>query len=216
MQPSKRAAARPGRATARERAGRVRGQDRAGRTAGSRRRNLLRARIGLIVFVGICTYWNSLEVPFVWDDTTAIVNNRTIREGLWHAVIPPAETPVARRPVVNVSLALNYALGGLDVTGYHVLNLGVHLLAALVLFGIIRRTLSGDRLGERWGAVAADVALIATLWWMLHPIASEVIDYTTQRTSSMMGLFFLLTLYCAIRALDSPRRARWHALAVLA
>jgi Flp pilus assembly protein TadD len=172
----------------------------------------------LIVLAGICTYWNSLHVPFVWDDDTAIVNNRTIRElwPLWHSLVPPAETPVARRPVVNLSLAVNYALGGLDVTGYHVWNLGVHLLAALVLFGIIRRTLAGGRLGDRWTAAAADVALIATLGWMLHPMVSEVIDYTTQRTSSMMGLFFLLTLYCAIRGLDSRRRTRWHVLAVVA
>lgn len=157
-------------------------------------------------------------MPFVWDDETAIINNKTIREvwPLWHALIPPAETPVARRPLVNLSLAANYALGGLDVTGYHVWNLGVHLLAALLLFGIIRRVLSGARLGERWNAAATDVALIATLWWMLHPIVTEVIDYTTQRTSSMMGLFFLLTLYCAIRALDSPRRARWHVLSAVA
>lgn len=216
MQPSKRAGSRPGRVPARDRdrSGRVRSQSRADRAV-SRRSHLSRVRVGLIVFAGICTYWNSLEVPFVWDDTTAIVNNKTILD-LSQAFIPPLETPVARRPVVNVSLAVNYALGGLDVTGYRVWNLGVHLLAALVLFGIIRRTLSGDRLGDRWSAVAADVALMATLWWMLHPIVSEVIDYTTQRTSSMMGLFFLLTLYCAIRALDSPRRARWHALSAVA
>lgn len=214
MQSANRAGTRPGRAPAGSKSRPVRGQGPADRSV-SRRSHLSRARIGLIVLAGICAYWNSLHVPFVWDDETAIVNNKTIRE-LSHALIPPAETPVARRPIVNLSLAVNYALGGLDVTGYHVWNLGVHVLAALVLFGIIRRALSGERLGDRWNAAATDVALIATLWWMLHPMVSEVIDYTTQRTSSMMGLLFLLTLYCAIRALDSPHRARWHVLSAAA
>jgi hypothetical protein len=54
---------------------------------------------------------------------------------------PPRATPVAGRPLVNLSFALNYALGGLDVRGYHLFNVGIHLLAALILFGIVRRTL---------------------------------------------------------------------------
>lgn len=172
----------------------------------------------MIVLAGTCTFWNSLEVPFLWDDQTAIVTNQSIRDlwPPWRPLLPPLETPVARRPLVNLSFALNYAVAGLDVTAYHAWNVGVHLLAALVLFGVIRRTLGSDRLGERFGADAANVALVAALWWLLHPMVSEVIDYTTQRTTSMKGLFFLLTLYCAIRALDSMHRTRWHVLAVLA
>jgi tetratricopeptide (TPR) repeat protein len=174
--------------------------------------------VALIVLAGTCTYWNSLEVPFLWDDQTAIVTNRSIRDFRppWRPLLPPLETPVAGRPIVNLSFALNYATAGLDVTAYHAWNLGVHLLAALLLFGVIRRTLGSERLGGRFGADAANVALVAALWWLLHPMVSEVINYTTQRTTSMKGLFFLLTLYCAIRALDSMHRTRWHVLAVLA
>src|SRR5271155_1237956 len=93
----------------------------------------------LIVAAGACTYWNSLDGPFIWDDQTAIVTNRTIQH-LWTptgALRPPRETPVAGRPILNLSFAINYAIGGLSETGYHVANVAVHITCALLLFGIV-------------------------------------------------------------------------------
>jgi TolA-binding protein len=176
------------------------------------------ARAALIVLAGTCVYWSALDTPFLWDDETAIITNQTIR-GLWppwRPLLPPVETPVAARPLVNASLALNYSIAGLDVRGYHAFNLGIHLIAALLLFAVVRRTLEGEHLRERIGRAAANVALAAALWWSLHPLITEIVDYTTQRTTAMMGLFFLLTLYCAIRALDTSRRSRWQVAAVVA
>ncbi|MGH9242651.1 MAG: hypothetical protein ACRD3G_31770, partial [Vicinamibacterales bacterium] len=171
--------------------------------------------IVLIVAAGILAYANSLDNPFIWDDQTAIVDNATIRSlsPPWGPLVPPLETPVSRRPLVNLSFALNYAAGGLRVAGYHIVNLGVHLLAACVLFGIVRRTLCRDRWRERFGEYASTLALVASLVWMLHPLASEMVNYTTQRTTAMAGLFFLATLYAAVRGLDSTRR--WHAVAAV-
>jgi hypothetical protein len=103
-------------------------------------------------------------------------------------------------------------MSGFDVTGYHLGNLLVHVLSALVLFGIVRRTLASGRLAEALRTRANAIALFAALWWGVHPLVSEVVNYTTQRTESLMGLFFLLTLYCAMRAVDSPRRGRWLVL----
>src|SRR5688572_7993789 len=120
--------------------------------------------IALIVAAGTLAYSNSLNNPFVWDDQTAILNNPTIRSVWppWGPLIPPLETPVSRRPLVNLSFALNYQLHALDVTGYHVVNLGVHLLSACLLFGVVRRTLSSDPFRDRSGAYASTIALIAT------------------------------------------------------
>ena len=169
----------------------------------------------LIMAAGAAAYWNSLNGAFIWDDETAILTNQTIRH-LWPLpgpLAPPAETPVAGRPVVNLSLAVNYALGGVDTYGYHLWNIGVHLICALVLFGIVRRTLDrvGGRLGTNPGSSLSPSmgpALAAALIWLLHPLQTEVVNYTTQRTESMMGLFFFLTLYCAIRSRDSVPTSR--------
>ena len=122
---------------------------------------------------------------------------------------------MAGRPLVNLSFALNYAAGELDPRGYRLTNLAIHLLAALVLFGLVRRTLLLPSLESRFGAHATDLAWAVALIWTLHPLQTEAIDYVTQRTESMMGLFYLLTMYCSARALYR-QPARWHIAAVLA
>jgi tetratricopeptide (TPR) repeat protein len=147
-----------------------------------------------MVLAVIAAYRGTFAVPFVLDDTQAITDNYSIRH-FTTAWSPPAETTVTGRPLVNLSLALNYAIGGLEVRGYHVINLTIHLLAALTLFGIIRRTLLLRGHGGQALMLSAAVALL----WALHPLQTESVTYTIQRAESLMGLFYLLTLYAFIR-----------------
>ena len=182
---------------------------------GSRRRTALFACV--CALVGLATYANSLSGPLVFDDVSAIVFNPQIRH-LWplvDALAPPRGTVLASRPLVNLSFAVNYALGGFSVRGYHLVNVGLHILSALLLFGIVRLTLAGPRLRDRVGPTADTVALACALVWMVHPIQTDAVDYLTQRSELMMGLFYLLTLYCAIRALRSDSPDGWHAAAVV-
>ena len=174
-------------------------------------------RAAVIVVAGVIVYSNSLAAPFIFDDRTAILDNQQIRQ-LWPLSVPlspPNNTPVAGRPIVNLSFALSYAIGGLDPRAYRLTNLAIHMLAALTLFGLVRRTLLLPSLRTRFGGHATTLAWSAALIWALHPLPSETIDYVTQRTESMMGLFYLLTMYCSVRALDR-QPARWHAAAILA
>ena len=174
-------------------------------------------RAAVIIVAGVIVYSNSLAAPFIFDDQRAILNNTQIRQlsPLSVPLSPPRETPVTGRPLVNLSFALNYAAGELDPRGYRLTNLAIHLLAALTLFGLVRRTLLLPSLTERFGAQATNLAWIVALIWALHPLQTETIDYVTQRTESMMGFFYLLTMYCSVRALDG-QPARWHAAAILA
>jgi protein O-mannosyl-transferase len=164
----------------------------------------------LIAFIGLLAYLNSLHAPFIFDDRYHIVENTRIRQ-LW-----PLWAIVAHssRPVVHLSLALNYALGGLNPLGYHLFNIGVHILAALVLWGIVRRTLRSESLKAKWGAAAAWMAPLVALLWLAHPIQTESVTYTVQRGESLMGLFYLLTLYCVIRSIGAPRGLWWQIAAV--
>jgi Flp pilus assembly protein TadD len=142
-----------------------------------------------------------MGAPFVLDDASAIVDNQSIQR-IWPPSVPlhpPPETPVARRPLVNFSFAANYAAGGLDPRGYRAVNLAIHLLTSLVLFGVVRRTLRLPALAPIFGDDATGVAWVSALVWMLHPLNTEVVDYVAQRSESMMGLAYLLTLYCALR-----------------
>lgn len=170
----------------------------------------------LLLVAGLFAYGNSLRGAFVMDDLVGIVDNPTIRT-LWppgSALSPPAKSPVTGRPLVNLSLAINYALGGLDVTSYHVFNLAFHLLAALALFGIVRRAFLSPALADRWRKRSTGIAAAVSLLWVVHPLTSETLDYTIQRTELMMGFFFLLTFYAAIRSFEQPQLRSWLLLAV--
>ncbi len=105
--------------------------------------------------------------------------------------------------MVNLSFAINYAFGETRVWGYHAFNLAVHILAGLTLFGLVRRTLLRPILRERFGASATLLALTVAAIWMLHPLQTESVTYTVQRAESLMGLFYLLTVYCFIRGSEN-------------
>ncbi|HXJ82351.1 MAG TPA: tetratricopeptide repeat protein [Candidatus Methylomirabilis sp.] len=166
---------------------------------------------------GFAVYATSFQGAFFFDDHTAIRDNRDIGQ-LWPpwAWQPRGESAVAWRPIAGLSLAINYALGGTRVWGYHAFNVIVHVLAGLVLFGVVRRTLAGPTLRDRYGNQAPWLAMAISLVWLVHPLQTESVTYVVQRTELLMGLFFLLTLYGVIRGHDSPRAGAWYIGAILA
>ncbi|MCP4004063.1 MAG: tetratricopeptide repeat protein [bacterium] len=168
----------------------------------------------ILLIAGLFAHANGLEGPFVYDDGIAIVNNESIR-GFSSAWSPPRHTPLAGRPVVNLTLAANYAFGTLEPRGYRVTNLGLHLLAALLLFALLRRTLSGFTSGPA-RTPADGLAFAAALLWTLHPLQTESIYYVTQRSELVVALFYLATLYCSARAIESSKSQIWFVAAVTA
>jgi protein O-mannosyl-transferase len=151
----------------------------------------------------VLAYANSLSGPFIIDDKPAIVDNTHIRQ-IWplsRPLVTDPESPVAGRPLVSLSFAINYAIGGLHVGGYHAVNIVLHVVCALLLFGVIHRTLSlpALHLADR----SRPIALATALMWLVHPLNTEAVDYLTQRTELMMGVCYLLTLYASIRSWNS-------------
>lgn len=172
----------------------------------------------LVAVAVIAAYANSLGVPFVFDDAPSITGNATIRQ-LGSALSPPAGQglTVDGRPVLNLSLALNYAVGGTAVAGYHAMNIAIHLAAALVLLGLVRRTLL--RCGPGWTEASLPLALAVALLWAVHPLQTESVTYVIQRAESLMGLCYLLTLYCFLRGVEAERSAMrgvWYTASVVA
>lgn len=158
----------------------------------------------LLALAATLAYLTSFAGVFVFDDDMSIADNPTIRH-LWPVsplLHPPVDAgrTVGGRPVLNISLALNYAVGGASARGYHAANLAIHIAAALALFGIVRRTLQRCAREAR----ADLVAFFAAMLWMLHPLQTEAITYVVQRAESLMGLFYLLTLYTFIRGAAMP------------
>jgi len=189
----------------------------------------------LILAAGGWAYATSFGGVFVLDDIRAVVRNGTIRS-LWPPdgpLNPPAASTVAGRPVANLSFAINYALARvgapapppatgeppagtapLDPRPFHAGNLAIHLAAALVLFGVVRRTLESPRLITSVGGAAPWVALAVAVVWVVHPLNTAAVTYIVQRVESLMGLFYLLTVYCTVRASGETRAPWWSAAAV--
>jgi tetratricopeptide (TPR) repeat protein len=158
----------------------------------------------------------SVGTPFFLDDSEAIERNPHIRalSPLSAALAAPPQSAVSGRPLVSLSLALNHAVGGLTPTGYHLGNLAVHIACALLLWGIVRRTLRASPAAGPVAGSAEAIALAVALVWGVHPLHTEVIAYVVARTESLMALCYLLTLYGAARGIEAGGSARWLALAV--
>lgn len=169
----------------------------------------------IIVLVTVLTYASSLSLPLVFDDRVTILENPQIRNPWTVDVLRPArELPVAGRPLANLTFAWNYAVGGTAVEGYHLVNLALHLACALALFGVVRGTLQLPGLSS-WRPHADDLACATALLWAVHPLNSEVVNYLTQRTESLMALALLMTLYASLRSRSSTRSTSWEIVAGL-
>lgn len=171
----------------------------------------------LLVAAGaLGAYGNSLHGEFVYDDLVAIVGNPTLRHLSWEALLPPSGVTTSGRPFVNLTFALDHALGGGSVVAFHVTNLLIHAAAGLTLLGLLRRTLLRPELPAWLRDCAGPFATAVALLWTVHPLQTESVTYVVQRVESLMGLCFLFTLYAFARSTSDPRPARWRGLAVAA
>jgi hypothetical protein len=140
----------------------------------------------LLVLAALAAYHNTFRVPFLFDDLPSVVDNPTIRHlgDLGSVLFPNAGhgITVGGRPVLNLSLALCYAVSGTNIWSYHAFNLLIHVLAGLALFGVVRRTLvligsreQGARSREE-GAQGAQVAGYRSMAGQLNGHGSSTLD----------------------------------------
>jgi len=174
------------------------------------------AAAAVILAAGLAAYSNSFAGPFIFDDLDTINENPSIRHlwPPWQAISPKAFATAEGRPLLNLSLAVCYAIGEFEVLPYHVFNLIVHLAAALALFGVVRRTTMLPSMRPRFGEAGTCLAAAVAGLWLLHPLQTESVTYVIQRAESMMGLFYLLTFHCALRGTEGLRARTWNTLAV--
>ncbi|MDX1945830.1 MAG: tetratricopeptide repeat protein [Pirellulaceae bacterium] len=169
----------------------------------------------ILVVAGVAAYANSFQGVLVFDDLGEIQENPAIRQlwPPWQALSRSKEFPV--RPVPYWTFALNYALSGSNLFSYHLVNLSIHLGSACLLMGVVRRTLAREKSGRIFAESATWLAIFVALLWLVHPLQTQAVTYVYQRIESLMGFFFLLTLYCAIRGIES-QNSRWWLAGALA
>ena len=165
------------------------------------------AALVLLALAALAAYHNSFSGPFIFDDTPSIVENPDIRHLATTLRGNPQINP--SRPLLRLSLWINYVLGGQEVRGYHVLNLMLHILAAWTLWGLARRILESPTLRDRYGKEAWGLALAIALLWTVHPLQTESVTYVVQRTEVLAGWFYLLTLYSVARSASAAGGRVW-------
>ncbi len=165
----------------------------------------IRQTVVVFALASLAAYFNSFQGAFIFDDNAMVVDPN---------IGKPLQGRLAGRPVVSLSFTFNYWIDGFNTRGYHFANLLIHFLAALTLFDLVRRTLLLPRFGSHYQTSAGWIAFIAGILWLVHPMNTQSVTYIVQRCESMMGLFFLASIWCYLNGRQSGQNY-WHALAGL-
>ncbi len=160
-------------------------------------------------------YARCLDGPFVFDDHSQLLRNRAIqlRELGFAPLFKAAFESPSKRPVANLSFALNYWVGGHAPRGYRAVNFALHAANAALVYALARAALRRRPLARGDPRL---VALLAALLFALHPLQTQSVSYIVQRMNLLCALFYLAALGCYAIARERPPGRRGAALAACA
>jgi protein O-mannosyl-transferase len=149
----------------------------------------------LILLLGFLAYSNTFDSGFHFDDGFHIKVKEGIRD-LDNYASAQMWANVNQRPLSTFTLALNYKYGKLDVFGYHLFNLCIHLLSALLVYLLCISILKSPGMsGQGFAKRAKSIAFFCALIFVLHPLQTQSVTYIIQRMTSLSGMFFLLSAF---------------------
>ena len=158
--------------------------------ADARRRTDLIPRVAALVAFAVIAYLPALGAPFVFDDIPNLVLNDRVQPARL-AELPrslDARGDSAARPVAMVTFAANYLVGGLDPFGYHVVNLAIHVLNALLVFGVVAGLARAPFSPPAVQRHALEIAFASALLWAVHPVNTQAVTYIVQRMAALSGI----------------------------
>lgn len=152
-------------------------------------------------------YWGSLAHPFHFDDALFLQSAQVTEAANVWDILNPAQG----RQITYLTFFLNYRLGGTDPSGYHLVNLLLHLAnvtAVFFLSGILaKKPENGGKEFNRW------LPLAAAGVFALHPIQSEAVNYIYQRSALLAGFLSIGALCAFLKAEESPNPGPLYAAA---
>jgi tetratricopeptide (TPR) repeat protein len=151
----------------------------------------------VVAAVTILAYRPAWHGGFLWDDDAYVINNEllTASDG-WQRIWFSLDSPSQYFPLTYSTFRIEHALWGLNTTGYHWVNLLLHVANAILVWAVLARL----RVPGAWLAAAI---------FALHPVQVESVAWITERKNVLMGFFFLLTLLAWIAFVDERTRRRW-------
>jgi hypothetical protein len=167
---------------------------------GNRRLNLIAfAAIAVIILIA---YSNTFTSSFHFDDDAAISENAGIKRITIENIVGQFRT---NRPIVNLSLMLNYALGGVNVVGWHIFNVSFHIANSCFVYLFFLWTFNLPSLRSAYGPRASRMALFGALLFAAHPIQTESVTYIISRTELLATFFYLASFLLFIRGSQANR-----------
>ena len=152
--------------------------------------------IAAVLIAGIIAYSNSFDGEFVFDDNLNIVNKAEIRSLKICDIWKISQT----RFLPNLSFALNHHFNSYDVWGYHFFNLTIHLLNAVLVYGLVRNLFLTPRMHtDAMFSQRNNIALFTALVFVTHPLATQSVTYIVQRLASMAAFFYFLSMFLYLK-----------------
>ena len=155
----------------------------------------------VFLLIGVAIYSNTLHSPFVFDDGPSITRNPTIKniENFFGNSTGYDKYPT--RFIGYLSFALNYSVGSFDPFGYHIVNLTVHIINSLLVYFFVLITFRTPFMTKSSSeATARVVSLISGIFFLVHPVQTEAVTLVVQRITSLTTSFFLLSIFCYVKA----------------
>ncbi len=181
-----------------------------------------RLHILLIILLSLLAYSNTFNSSFHFDDEAAIVNNPIIKDLSYFITPSKAETfkgifhydVLRNRYITLLSFALNYRVHRLNVAGYHLINLFIHISTAILLYSFILLSFKTPYLqNSSIRNYSRHIAVFTALLFATHPIQTQAVTYIWQRATSLVSMFYLLSLVMYIKYRLQTKR--WYYLASL-
>jgi len=156
----------------------------------------------ILILVGLAIgYGRTLDYPFHFDGED-VIKNRISKEPL-----RLSDFPTKTRSLVDLTWRINWFAGAENPSGYHVVNTLIHYVSALLLLGTAYCALQSSKIPARFRENAGWIAGALALIWALHPIQTQSVTYIVQRYESLMGMFFLASVFCF--AIAAYRELKW-------
>jgi tetratricopeptide (TPR) repeat protein len=156
----------------------------------------------VLAVVTVAVFWQVHQYDFInFDDDVYVTQNSNIQSGItldgfrWAFSTTHAEF---WHPLTWISLMLDYQLFGLNAGGYHLTNLILHIISALLLFWIFNRMT-----GSIWRS-----AFIAGLF-AIHPLRVESVAWIAERKDVLSAFFWMLTLCLYVYYTEKPAIRRY-------
>ncbi len=174
-----------------------------------------------IVIAVLVAYANSFQTPFVFDGANYLYEPETVRDISSFDKILKLLDKGQTRALVYLTFGIDYRIYKYDERGWHATNTAIHIFAALALYGIARHAFRSWRAQPYFHGVEERAALVVALIWAVHPLNTQSVTYLYQRQESLMGMFYLLTLFSLTKLADAQSAGRrggllWSAISVAA